>query len=76
MRELENGMREREFPAEGTARATAKWPEDPGEAQARVQGARGPAPRPEKGRGRTGLGGWGAWDSDSEMTSRLRYAVT
>lgn len=44
MRELENGMRERVFPAEGTARATAKWPEDPGEAQARVQGASGRLP--------------------------------
>lgn len=73
---MENVMRERVFPAEGTARATAKWPEDQGEAQARVQGASRPASRPERGRGHTGLGGWGAWDGDSEMTSRLRYAVT
>lgn len=69
-------MRERVFLAEGTARATARWPEDQGEAQARVQGARGPASRPEMGGGHTRLRGWGAWDGDSEMTSRLRYAVT
>lgn len=45
---MENSMRERVFPAEGTAHATARWPEDQGEAQARVQGAREPASRPER----------------------------
>lgn len=65
----------------GTAYAKVRWPRSrvrprPGEAcVAGAHEARGSASRPEWGRGLTWLGGWGAWNSDSEMASHLRYAV-